>query len=146
MEAAERDTTDEWRIAPGRAPATIAELEGRIDVAVATARSAEEAVLEVGAASLEAAEQARRAAALAEKASASALRAAERIGTGAPAATPSAAPVVEAPAAPDLASNGTSPEKNDPFDERIASFQKRAERVMTRLQRLEASEPTSRKR
>src|SRR3954447_12146565 len=73
----ERDSTDEWRIAPARSLVSVAELEGRIDVALATARAAEEAALEIGAASLEAAEQARRAAALAERASASAARAAE---------------------------------------------------------------------
>ena len=48
-----------WRIAPARSLSSVAELEGRIDVALATARSAEEAALEIGAASLEAAEQAR---------------------------------------------------------------------------------------
>src|SRR5690349_24181171 len=76
-EPTERDTTDEWRLTPARSLVTVAELEGRIDVALATARSAEEAALEIGAAGLEAAEQARRAAALAERASASAAKAAE---------------------------------------------------------------------
>jgi len=75
----ERDTADDWRIEPQRSIATVAELEGRIDVALATARTAEEAALEIGAASLEAAEQARRAAALAERASASAARAASEV-------------------------------------------------------------------
>jgi hypothetical protein len=127
MEAAERDTTDEWRIAPGRAPATVAELEGRIDVAIATARSAEEAALEIGAASLEAAEQARRAAALAERASASAARAAESAANA-----PSPAPQ------PILRSNGATPRRPDPFEERITAFRRRAEKVMIRLQKLEA--------
>jgi hypothetical protein len=76
VEGTERDTTDEWRIEPARAPATVAELEERIDVALVTAQSAEEAALEIGAASLEAAEQARRAAAIAERAGAAASRAA----------------------------------------------------------------------
>jgi hypothetical protein len=75
----ERDTTDEWRIAPARRLTSVAELEDRIDVALATARTAEEAALEIGAASLEAAEQARRAAALAERASASAADAAASV-------------------------------------------------------------------
>src|ERR1700761_9277328 len=75
----ERDNTDEWRVAPARALVSVAELEGRIDVALATARTAEEAALEIGAASLEAAEQARRAAALAERASAAAARAASEV-------------------------------------------------------------------
>ncbi len=129
MEAAERDTTDEWRIAPGRAPATVAELEGRIDVALATARSAEEAALEIGAASLEAAEQARRAAALAERASASAARAAE---------SASNAPSAPAPQPVKRHDHGAAPRRPDPFDERITAFRLRAEKVMIRLQRLEA--------
>ncbi len=83
-DAAERDTADDWRIEPRRSIATVAELEGRIDVALATARGAEEAALEIGAASLEAAEQARRAAALAERASAAAARAASEVAVRAP--------------------------------------------------------------
>jgi hypothetical protein len=78
-DATERDTADDWRIQPQRSIVTVAELEGRIDVALATARTAEEAALEIGAASLEAAEQARRAAALAERASAAAARAASEV-------------------------------------------------------------------
>jgi hypothetical protein len=94
--ATERDTADDWRIEPRRSIATVAELEGRIDVALATARTAEEAALEIGAASLEAAEQARRAAALAERASAAAARAAGEV-----AAAPLAvAPRPSAPAEP----------------------------------------------
>ncbi len=172
-EAAERDTTDEWRLAPDRTPATVAELEGRIDVAMATARAAEEAALEIGAASLEAAEQARRAAALAERASAAAARAA----AGPPAAPgpvepASAAPAyaappsesAEHPSAPEPAETAApepgepvrpepvfpfdelrpgerraaAPRRPDPFDERIDAFRLRAERVMLRLQRIEA--------
>jgi hypothetical protein len=125
MEAAERDTTDEWRIAPERAPASVAELEGRIDVALATARTAEEAALEIGEASLEAAEQARRAAALAERASTSATRAAEA------AANAASAPPIRSVVMPAL-------RRSDPFEERITAFRQRAERVMIRLQRLEA--------
>jgi hypothetical protein len=79
MEASERDTANDWQIKPSKAPATVHELEGRIDVALATARTAEEAALEIGAASLEAAEQARRAAALAERASVAAMRAAGEV-------------------------------------------------------------------
>jgi hypothetical protein len=78
-DASERDTADDWRIGARTSIATVAELEGRIDVALATARGAEEAALEIGAASLEAAEQARRAAALAERASAAAARAASEV-------------------------------------------------------------------
>ena len=146
MEAAERDTTDEWRVAPERAPATVAELEGRIDVAIATAQAAEEAALEIGAASLEAAEQARRAAALAEKASAAAVRAADRSpapaapNTG-PAASADPAPTPAAPtplAARRPRANGAAAPRPDPFEERITAFRQRAERVIVRLQRIEA--------
>ena len=164
-----RDTTDEWRIAPARQLATVAELEGRIDVALATARTAEEAALEIGAASLEAAEQARRAAALAERASVSAARAAESareasvtsirsapsvlaadapVGTIEPAEVP---PSGAAPSAPDVhaspspldppVGNGAAPRRPDPFEDRITAFRLRAEKVMIRLQKIEAGAP-----
>jgi hypothetical protein len=138
MEAAQRDTTDEWRVAPGRTPATVAELEGRIDVAMATAQAAEEAALEIGAASLEAADQARRAAALAEKASAAAVRAADR----APTAPASSAPAAPADPPRSIAAvpttTATAPTRPDPFEERITAFRQRAERVIVRLQKIEA--------
>jgi hypothetical protein len=140
MEASERDTTDEWRIQPGRTPATVAELEGRIDVALATARSAEEAALEIGAASLEAAEQARRAAALAESASAAALRAAGEVAAAPPALAPHpAAPSSTQPRPAAVRDPG--PRRSDPFEERISAFRERAEKVMIRLQKLEAGAP-----
>jgi hypothetical protein len=169
MEASERDTTDEWRIAPARVPATVVELEGRIDVALATARTAEEAALEIGAASIEAAQQARRAAEMAERASAAAVRAADAAAAPrlapvpAPAGTPTpsepapsvVAPITAAPepppaepattefAPPPVASwseraNGAAPRRPDPFDERITAFRQRAEKVMIRLQKIEA--------
>ena len=214
-EPTERDSTDEWRIAPARTLISIAELEGRIDVALATARSAEAAALEIGAASLDAADQARRAAGLAEKASASAARAAEsareatvrsirsapsalvadapvatidapadaaepleaeiepdspepapvaepRATTPSPAAeppaaadapSPRAAAVEPSPAAqpPTLApspldltrasANGAVPRRQDAFEDRITAFRLRAEKVMVRLQRIEAGGP-----
>jgi hypothetical protein len=143
-----RDTTDEWRVTPARSLATVAELEGRIDVALATARTAEEAALEIGAASLEAAEQARRAAALAERAAASAVRAAGAAHEAkvTPIRHEPTAPATSATPAPtplDLpreasASNGTAPRRPDPFEERITAFRQRAEKVMIRLQKLEA--------
>lgn len=177
-EPSERDTTDEWRIAPARELTSVAELEGRIDVALATARTAEEAALEIGAASLEAAEQARRAAALAERASASAAQAAESareatlrsirsapsalvldapVGTIEPAEVSpdasSSAPVAEPPAAASsppvaaptpldfpTAANGAV-RRSDPFEDRITAFRLRAERVMIRLQKIEAGAP-----
>jgi hypothetical protein len=147
MEASQRDTTDEWRVAPARAPATVVELEGRIDVALSTARAAEEAALEIGAASLEAAEQAGRAAALAERASAAAARAAAGVAaarTDAPPPTAAGDPVAPEPATTEFVAvarperaKGAAP-RPDPFDERITAFRQRAEKVMIRLQKLEA--------
>lgn len=165
----ERDNTDEWRIAPARTLTSVAEMEGRIDVALATARTAEEAALEIGAASLEAAEQARRAAALAERASASAAHAAESarqtsvrsirsapsalvadapVGTIEPAEvkepprrSPAEPPPVAEPAVAPSPLDVTVPTMNgrpDPFEDRITAFRLRAERVMIRLQKIEA--------
>ena len=157
-EPTERDNTDEWRLTPARSPTTVAELEGRIDVALATARSAEEAALEIGAAGLEAAEQARRAAALAERASASAAKSAEsareasvRSIHSVPSALPTDAPPAAAPSTSPLplqsdrpqasATNGLAPRRPDPFEDRITAFRLRAEKVMIRLQKIEAGSP-----
>jgi hypothetical protein len=66
----EPHSDEEW-ILPQRArPPLLGELVERIDEALATARASEAAVMTVGAAALDAAEQARRAAELAERASA----------------------------------------------------------------------------
>jgi hypothetical protein len=166
-EATERDTTDEWRIEAARTPMTVAELEARIDVAVGTAQAAEEAALEIGAASLEAAEQARRAAELAERASAGAARAAadasgaandaaraandassaaesaartrEAAASAAGDVSPAAGPPVNAPSTDFLPRpESAAPRRPDPFEERITAFRLRAEKVMIRLQKLEA--------
>lgn len=64
------DATHEWRLPEAEKPPLIGELVERIDEAVAIARASEAAVVTVGAAALDAAEQARRAAELAERASA----------------------------------------------------------------------------
>ncbi|HYP55929.1 MAG TPA: hypothetical protein VEQ41_06475 [Solirubrobacterales bacterium] len=64
------DATREWQLAEAEKPPLIGELVERIDEAVAIARASEAAVMTVGAAALDAAEQARRAADLAERASA----------------------------------------------------------------------------
>jgi hypothetical protein len=143
-DAVERDTADDWRTEPRRSIATVAELEGRIDVALATARGAEEAALEIGAASLEAAEQARRAAALAERASAAAARAASEVASAprvvAPLPPPRPEPVTPVTTAtPKVAS--PKRRRPDPFDERLTAFRQRAESVMIRLQKLEAGTP-----
>jgi hypothetical protein len=142
-ETAERDTTDEWRIEPARTPATVAELEERIDVALATAESAEEAALEIGAASLEAAEQARRAAALAERAGADASRAARDAARAAESASRPHPPIEAPRRVTDFVPrpNSADPRRPDPFEERITAFRLRAEKVMIRLQKLEAGAP-----
>jgi hypothetical protein len=154
---AERDTADDWRIGPQRRVATVAELEGRIDVALATARGAEEAALEIGAASLEAAEQARCAAALAERASAAAARAASEVASAQlvlvppprqseqpppfTVRTPAEPPAAVKPAAPTKPASRPPRRQPDPFDERLTAFRQRAESVMIRLQKLEAGTP-----
>ncbi len=160
-EGTERDTTDEWRIAPERAPATVAELEERIDAALVTAKSAEEAALEIGAAGVEAADEARRAAAMAEQASAAAARAASEAAAAAESSAASKAAVIDlaarpvaadAPPAPVGINAATpveappsrparadlTPRRPDPFEERVTAFRLRAEKVMIRLQKLEA--------
>jgi hypothetical protein len=67
------DTTEEWRLPEASKPPLVSELVERIDEALATARASEAAVMTVGAAALDAAEQARRAADLAQQASAAAF-------------------------------------------------------------------------
>lgn len=67
MEASRRDGTDEWVLPENSRPPSVKELEARIDVALSRARSAETAASAIGAAALDAAEQARRSAAAAER-------------------------------------------------------------------------------
>jgi hypothetical protein len=78
MEGATRDTTQDWLAPEHSRPPLIGELERRIEEALVTARASEAAVMTVGAAALDAAEQARRAAELAERASVAALGARRR--------------------------------------------------------------------
>ncbi|HSR94370.1 MAG TPA: hypothetical protein VLK56_05845 [Solirubrobacterales bacterium] len=66
----ERDSAESWRLPENLRPPLLSELVERIDEALATARASEAAVMTVGAAALDAATQARRAAELAERASA----------------------------------------------------------------------------
>jgi hypothetical protein len=73
VESPERDSARDWLIPGEKAPPLIGELVQRIDEALAIARASEKAVMTVGAAALDAAEQARRAAVLAEQASAAML-------------------------------------------------------------------------
>jgi hypothetical protein len=67
MEASRRDATDEWVLPEHSRPPSVKELEARIDVAMSRARSAETAASAIGAAALDAAEQARRSAEAAER-------------------------------------------------------------------------------
>jgi hypothetical protein len=64
------DSVEDWSLPEHSRPPLLGELVERIDEALATARASEAAVMTVGAAALDAAEQARRAADLAERASA----------------------------------------------------------------------------
>ncbi len=107
MEGSERDSTGEWLLPEERTPPLLGELELRIDEALATARASEQAVMVVGAAAIDAAKQAVRAAELAERASATALDA-SRAATAGP-----------------------------PEDASLRSFTERADRVVARLRALE---------
>lgn len=73
MEGVERDSTQDWLIPEGSGPPLLSELEQRIDEALVIAKASERAVMAVGDAALDAAQQARRAADIAERATAAAL-------------------------------------------------------------------------
>lgn len=64
-----RESVEDWTLPERSRPPLLGELVERIDEALATARASEAAVMTVGAAALDAAEQAKRAAELAERAS-----------------------------------------------------------------------------
>jgi hypothetical protein len=66
MEGSQRDETRDWQLPEGSRPPLLSELVERVDEALITARASESAVMSVGAAALDAAEQARKAADLAE--------------------------------------------------------------------------------
>lgn len=116
MEGA-RDSTEDWLLSEQARPPLIGELEQRIDLALATARASEAAVTEVGAAALDAAEQARRAAELAERASVAALDAQEKVASVAVAPAPATRP--------------------EPADESLSDFSQRADRLVARLRGLQ---------
>ena len=118
MEAAERDTTQDWLLPEHARPPLLSELVRRIDEALATARASEAAVMTVGAAALDAAEQARRAADLAERASAQ-----RSLRRSAGLATPTAGE-----------------------DDGLRDFSDRADRVVARLRELERRPAQSRPR
>jgi hypothetical protein len=123
MEGSERDSTQDWLLPESARPPTVAELSQRIDEAVATARASEAAVVVVGEAALDAAEQARRAAGVAERAAATALDAQRRVMGGA------SVPDAGARAAP-------RPRRHVEADS-LRSFIERADRITRRLQALE---------
>jgi hypothetical protein len=117
MEPAARDDTEDWLLPEPAKPPLIGELEQRVDLALATARASETAVTKIGAAALNAAEQARRAAEFAERASIAALDAQERV-----------VAAVAAPPAP------TPPER---ADDSLNNFSERADRLVERLRGLQ---------
>jgi hypothetical protein len=114
VEGVERDNTQDWLLPEGAAPPLLSELEERIDEALIIAKASEKAVMAVGDAALDAAQQARRAAELAERASEAALSASRL-----------------EPAAPP----GPQPLQAD--DVALRSFSERADRVVARLRGLE---------
>jgi hypothetical protein len=120
MEGSERDSTQDWVLPEAARPPLLGELEARIDEALVTAHASEAAVVTVGEAALEAAEQARRAAGIAERAAATALDAQRRVAV---------APLgAEEPVAPPAGANGP--------DERLRNFAERADRIARRLREL----------
>ena len=111
MEATERDSTEDWLLPEGARPPLLHELEARIDEALIVAKASEKAVMAVGDAALDAAQQARRAAELAERASAAALAASARVEAGA----------------------GVAFGRVPPEDVALRNFSERADRVVARL-------------
>jgi hypothetical protein len=114
---AERDSTQEWLLPGYRTPPTVVELVERIDEALATAQASEAAVMTVGAAALDAAEQARRAAELAERAASTAAG----VGTGASRSNDKPAP----------------PPPITPGEDSMRDFSERADRLVERLQQIQ---------
>jgi 3-deoxy-D-arabino-heptulosonate 7-phosphate (DAHP) synthase len=124
MDAAGAESTQDWLLPERSRPPTVAELERRIEVALVAARASEAAVMTVGAAAFDAAEQARRAAELAERASAAvALATSDR---------PRTAPTAEA--------------EGEGEGEGLRDFSERADRLVARLrqlQRIPLAEPAA---
>jgi len=119
MSDATAHTAESWALPERSRPPLLGELVERIDEALATARASEAAVMTVGAAALDAAEQAKRAAELAERASAA-------IATSPPIR---------------IRSTSTGTPAPRPFEpariDDMSRFNARADRVAERLQRLE---------
>jgi broad specificity phosphatase PhoE len=123
MDSAAADTTQDWLLPEHSRPPLIGELERRIDTALATARSSEAAVMTIGAAALDAAEQARHAAELAEQASSAALDAQDRV-----------VRLVTPPVAERKPEVSSEPEAEG---ESLRDFSERADRLVARLRQLQ---------
>ena len=122
MDSAATDSTQDWLLPEHSRPPLIGELERRVDEALAIARASEAAVISVGAAAIDAAEQARHAAELAERASIAAVEAQEH------AVSLSVGTVVA----------GTDPRESMPTGEvSLGDFSARADRLVARLRRLQ---------
>lgn len=117
MAEGERDSTQDWLL-PAGGPPTVVQLEQRIDHALAVARASEAAALEIGAAALDAAQQARRAAELAELAS----------GGGATAPAPLSDGAIE------VGGEETAGSELEPAFDSFTNFLERAEHVSARLE------------
>jgi hypothetical protein len=120
MDSGARDSTEDWLLPEQARPPLIGELERRIEEALATARASEAAVITVGAAALDAAEQARHAAELAERASVAAVDAREM----------AAAAAVTAPTPTTHSGAGASQDS-------LGDFSERADRLVARLRQLQ---------
>jgi uncharacterized protein YkwD len=123
MDTAAGDSTQDWLLPEQARPPTIGELERRVGEALATARAAEAAVMTVGAAALDAAEQARHAAELAERASATAVDVQREV-----ASTVASPPQAAAPDAT---------ESSEAEDDSLSDFSERADRLVARLRQLQ---------
>ncbi|HEU4945070.1 MAG TPA: hypothetical protein VFT10_07895 [Solirubrobacterales bacterium] len=120
MDAAASDSTQDWLLPEHSRPPLIGELERRVELALVTARASEAAVVSVGAAAIDAAEQARRAAELAERASVAALDAQGRVASIAMERAPVTEPAVAAEE-----------------DDSLSDFSARADRLVARLRQLQ---------
>ena len=125
MAAAGADKTEEWLLPAGSRPPTVAELEERIELALSTARASEAAVMSVGAAALDAAEQAKRAAELAERASAIVASAGAR-----------PEPPMPEPPRPEAVPRPRR-QSGPPSDNGLRSFHAQADRLAERLRLLQ---------
>ncbi len=124
MPEAQRDDTQDWLLPAAARPVTMLELEQRVDVALAIAKSAEATAVEIGAAAFDAADQARRAAEVAERA--------VGLNPSAPAPAPNGDDVEAG-----LEAEAETEGDDGAADEWLRQFSARADRVMVRLRALE---------